>query len=147
MDDVTLKLYNNDLSTRLELPYSEEGIKAGFPSPAQDYACESIDLNRVLIRHPETTFYARVQGTSMCDAGIDDGDMVIIDKSLEPTDGDYVAAYIDGEFTLKQLHVDAKTRCVWLMPANEAFSPIRVEPESDFMIWGVIVYTIKRMHR
>lgn len=91
-DEVKLHIYKPDLSTELELPYADGGIKAGFPSPAQDYLTESIDLNKILIRHPETTFYAKVAGDSLTDAGICDMDIAIIDKSLECQNGDYVAA-------------------------------------------------------
>ncbi|MGL4851488.1 MAG: LexA family protein [Phocaeicola sp.] len=147
MNETKLTLYSADLSAQVPLPYAEAGIKAGFPSPAQDYLVESIDLNRELIRHKETTFYARVNGDSMIHAGIYDGDLAVIDKSIEPKSGDYVAAYIDGEFTLKEFQLDEKSGCGWLLPANEKYTPIRVTEENDFIIWGVITYTIKKLHK
>ncbi|MCL2073693.1 MAG: hypothetical protein FWH18_07220 [Marinilabiliaceae bacterium] len=87
--------------TELVLPFVEEGIKAGFPSPAQDYVEHGIDLNKVLIKHPESTFLAKVDGNSMTNSWIFDGDIVVIDKSLEIRNGCKVVAFIDGEFTLK----------------------------------------------
>ena len=146
-EEVKLHIYSADLSTELNLPYADAGIKAGFPSPAQDYLTESIDLNKALILHTETTFYAKVSGDSMKDAGINDGDLVVIDKSLEAQDGDYVAAFIDGEFTLKQFKLDEANHCAWLIPANENYSSIKVTEDNDFMVWGVITSCIKRFHK
>ena len=146
-EEVKLHIYSADLSTELNLPYADGGIKAGFPSPAQDYLTESIDLNKTLIRHTETTFYARVAGDSLADIGISDGDLVVIDKSLEAKNGDYVAAYIDGEFTLKQFQLDEANQCAWLIPANKKYQPIKVTEENDFMVWGVITAAIKRFHK
>lgn len=84
------------------------GVRAGFPSPAQDYVTGSIDLNRELIHHPATTFYTRASGDFMKDCGIDDGDLLVIDKALEPQNGDIVVVFIDGEFTLKTVRFDDK---------------------------------------
>ena len=139
-----LIFYSADLSTELELPLAEQSIRAGFPSPAQDYLTDSIDLNRELIRHPATTFYARAAGDSMKDCGIDDGDLLVIDKAIEPGDGDIVVAFIDGEFTLKRVKTDASNNCLWLMPANNEYQPIKVTEENNFMVWGVLTYNIKR---
>lgn len=133
-----------DYGTSVELPYAE-GIKAGFPSPAQDYMTDSIDLNKEIVKHKETTFYARVDGDSMQEAGIGNGDIVVIDKSLDVRNGDFIAAFIDGEFTLKQYKTDAAARCAWLMPANPAYPPIKVTEENNFIIWGVITHTIKKL--
>lgn len=114
-NEVKLHIYSADTDTILALPYADEGIRAGFPSPAQDYITESIDLNKELIHNKETTFYARVEGDFMEGAGIYDGDYVIIDKSLEASDGDYIAAFVDGEFTLKQFKLDTRNHCVWVL--------------------------------
>lgn len=146
-EEVKLYIYSADLSTELNLPYADSSIKAGFPSPAQDYLIESIDLNKTLIRHTETTFYAKVSGDSLNDIGISDGDIVIIDKSLEAQNGDYVAAFIDGEFTLKQFKLDEANNCAWLVPANKKYNPIKVTEDNDFMVWGVITSAIKRFHK
>ena len=145
---MTLITFLPDVATELSLDYADQGIRAGFPSPAQDYMTESIDLNKDLIRHPASTFYARAVGVSMQDCGIDDGDSLIIDKSIEPADGDIVVAYIDGEFTLKRIRFDASERCLWLMPANKAYRPIRITEDNDFVVWGVLIYNIKpQYHR
>ena len=128
---VKLTMYSADLSSELPLPFADQGVRAGFPSPAQDYMTDSIDLNRELIRHPATTFYARASGDSMRDCGIDDGDLLVIDKALEPQDGDIVVAFIDGEF----------------VPANEEYTPIKITEENNFLIWGVLTYNIKRQLR
>lgn len=141
---IKLTIYGADQSTGLALPYADEGVRAGFPSPAQDYMTENIDLNRELIRHPATTFYARVVGDSMRDAGIDEGDLLIVDKGIEPQENDVVVAFVDGEFTLKRIHIEMDRHEFWLMPANENYHPIRVTEENQFMIWGVVTYNIKR---
>ncbi len=126
----------------MKLEYADEGVHAGFPSPAQDYT-ETIDLNKELVTHPATTFYARAAGDSMIDKGIGDGDLLIIDKSLTPQEGNIIVAYIDGEFTLKTLHYDSGEHCYWLLPANENYSPIKVTEENNFIIWGVVTHNIK----
>ena len=147
MEEVKLQIYSADTSTILDLSYVEGGIKAGFPSPAQDYLTASIDLNKELIRRKETTFLARVSGNSLMDAGISDGDIIVIDKSLEVKNGDFVVAFIDGEFTLKEFRLDEANHCAWLIPHNKDFDPIKVTEENDFMIWGVLTYTIKQLRR
>lgn len=147
MEEIKLQIFSADTSTIVDLSFADQGIKAGFPSPAQDYLTESIDLNKELIRHSETTFLARVSGTSLVDAGIDDGDLVVIDKSLDAKNGDFVVAFIDGEFTLKEFQLDEPNDCAWLIPHNKSFAPIKVTKENDFMIWGVITYTIKKLKK
>lgn len=138
-----LDIYSADTDSELELPYISSGISAGFPSPALDFIDLSIDLNRHLVKHPSSTFYGRVKGDSMKDAGIHDGDLLVIDKSLEPVNDKIAVCYIDGEFTLKRILIEAK--CCWLMPANEKYKPIRVSEENDFMIWGIVTHVIKKM--
>ncbi|MDO4756552.1 MAG: translesion error-prone DNA polymerase V autoproteolytic subunit [Parabacteroides sp.] len=147
MEEVKLHIYSADTSTILDVSFVDAGIKAGFPSPAQDYLTSSIDLNKELIRSKETTFLARVSGTSLADAGIDDGDIIVIDKSLKVKNGDFVVAFIDGEFTLKEFRIDEANHCAWLIPHNKNFSPIKVTEENDFMIWGVLTYTIKQLRK
>ena len=142
-----LILYSADLSSELELQFADQGIRAGFPSPAQDYMSDSIDLNQELIRHPATTFYARAVGDSMKGCGIDDGDLLVIDKAISPQNGDIVVAYIDGEFTLKKVRLEPDGSCLWLIPANDEYPPIKVTDENDFIIWGVLTYNIKRQLR
>ena len=145
MKDVSIDIFNADTSTFMPMPYAEQGIQAGFPSPAQDYISESIDLNRELIRHPSATFYGRVSGDSMIEEGIEEGDIIVIDRAIEPHDGDLAVCCVDGEFTLKQIKIEEDH--AWLIPANESFDPILVDGESKFSISGVVTYTIKRSHR
>lgn len=142
-----LKIFNADTQSDLPLPCPEASIKAGFPAPAESDFCEAIDLNKVLVRHRESTFYARISGTSMEGAGISDGDLVIIDKAIEASDGDYVAAFVDGEFTVKEFRMDKSKGEAWLIPANNRYAPIRITQGNRFMIWGVITYVIKKLHR
>ena len=118
-----------------------EGISAGFPSPAQDFMDLSIDLNKVLIKNPSTTFYGRISGNSMKDLGIDDGDLIIIDKSLPPTDGKIAVCFIDGDFTVKTIKLGKD--CCWLLPANAQYKPIKVTADNDFLIWGIVIHVIK----
>lgn len=125
----------------LELPYVKNGISAGFPSPADDFLDTGIDLNKELIKHPNSTFYGRVKGNSMQDLGIHDGDLLIIDKSLEPQDGKIAVCYIDGEFTVKTIKLEKD--CCWLVPANDAYKPIKVTAENDFIVWGIVTNVIK----
>lgn len=146
--DLKLDLYSSETSAEgIDISFVDTVIKAGFPSPAQDYLTGSIDLNRELIRHKETTFLARVSGNSLLEAGICDGDIVIIDKSLEANNGDFVVAFIDGEFTLKEFRYDDNDKCAWLIPHNKDYAPIKVTDENDFIVWGVLTYTIKQLRK
>ncbi|MGB4414405.1 MAG: translesion error-prone DNA polymerase V autoproteolytic subunit [Paludibacter sp.] len=144
-NSTNLDFYSANTSSQVELPFIDGGIVAGFPSPAQDYIDLKIDLNTELISNPSSTFYARVKGTSMQDAGIMDGDILVIDKSLEPKDGDTAVCFIDGEFTLKYIKFD--TDAVYLVPANSKFEPIKVTEENNFCIWGIVTYSIKNHKR
>ncbi len=119
-----------------------EGLQAGFPSPAEDFLEVKIDLNRELVKNPDATFFARVSGNSMTGANIEDGDVLIVDRSLEPKDNRIAVCFIDGEFTVKRLKVELKE--VFLMPENEAYSPIRVTADNDFVVWGIVTYIIKK---
>lgn len=140
-----VEIHLPDTSSQMPLPFAEGGIRAGFPSPAQDYISESIDLNTELIAHPAATFYGRVIGDSMSGEGIEEGDILVIDKSLEPTNGDLAVCQVDGEFTLKRLNIQ-KDR-ILLMPSSPNYQPIVVTEENQFMIWGIVTYTIKRNRR
>ena len=138
-----MNIFTPDAETGQEIPLSNERVAAGFPSPADDYAASGLDLNRELIKNPASTFYARVSGLSMIDEGINDGDLLVIDKSLEPYDGCLAVCYIDGEFTLKRFekHKDYGM----LIPATKEFKPIKVTAENDFCIWGIVTYLIKKV--
>lgn len=147
-NNLKLDIFSSEFSTEeLNVSFIDAGIKAGFPSPAQDYLTGTIDLNRELIRHRETTFLARVLGNSLNDAGICDGDIIVIDKSLEAMNGDFVVAFVDGEFTLKEFRFDEKNNCAWLVPHNKDYEPIRVTEENQFLVWGVLTYTIKHLRK
>lgn len=137
-----IEVFQANTASHVELQFADGGIYAGFPSPAQDYLELSIDLNTELIRHPAATFFGRVMGNSLEEAGVNEGDIVIIDKSLKAEDGDMCVCFLDGEFTLKFIrYADDE---IWLIPANKAYEPIRVTADNNFMIWGVVTYTIKR---
>ena len=139
----SIDIFPPDDNSGIELPLSGERVAAGFPSPAEDYASLSLDLNKELIKNPASTFYARVSGLSMIDEGINDGDLLVIDKSIEPFDGCLAVCYIDGEFTLKRFekHKDHGL----LVPANKEFKPIKVTADNSFCIWGIVTYIIKKV--
>lgn len=137
----SLDIYAISTDAVLPLPLAENGISAGFPSPAQDYLDLTIDLNKELIRNPSATFYARVKGESMQGAGIDHGDLLVVDRSVSPADGKIAVCFIDGEFTVKRIKTDRD--CCWLMPANAQYQPIRVTESNQFLVWGVVIYLIK----
>ena len=121
------------------------GVKAGFPSPAEDIH-EKLDLIRLLVRHRASTFFFRVDGVSMVDAGMDEGDIIIVDRSVDPYNNCKAVCYIDGEYTVKR--VEMGDNMVRLMPANElnaTYKPIVVTPDNEFLIWGVVTYVIKKM--
>ena len=140
-EKLTIEVFGADVSSGLALPYADQGIQAGFPNPAQDYLDLCLDLNKELVTNPPATFYGRVRGDSLVEADVREGDILIIDKSLTPVQDDLVVAFIDGDFTLKFIHIDQNV--VWLMPANEQYRPIRVTAENVFLVWGVVTYTIR----
>ena len=119
-------------------------IKAGFPSPADDFR-EKLDLVRLLVRHPASTFFFRIDGVSMVDADMDEGDVIIVDRELAPYNDCKAVCFLDGEFTVKrvEIHEDG----VVLMPCNERntkYHPIPVGPDNDFLIWGIVTWIIKK---
>ena len=138
-----IQIIQGDFKEKLELPIAE-GLKAGFPSPAEDYSHETIDFNRDMILNPEATFYGKVEGDSMMDVGICDGDIAVIDRSNEANSGDVVVGCLNGEFTIKFLELrHKKDGYIELRLANKDFKPIKITPEDDFFVWGVVVWTIK----
>jgi len=137
-----IKIFSVSTDTELDLPLMEGGVSAGFPSPAEDFLDNKIDLNKHLIKNESTTFIAVTDGYSMQGAGIGDKDLLIIDKSLEPADGKIAVCVIDGEFILKRLKVDKEG--VWLMPENPKFKPLKVTEFNDFEIWGIVTYSIQK---
>jgi DNA polymerase V len=136
-----LSFFAPDAEDAHELFFVEGGIKAGFPSPAADFNENKISLDKFLIKNPIATFYAKADGNSMIGAGIDDGDIMVIDRSLEPRDGKIAVCFIDGEFTVKRIKID--TGCLYLMPENKEFQPIKVTEGNKIVIWGIVTYVIK----
>ncbi len=119
-------------------------IKAGFPSPAEEVR-EKLDLVKLLVRHSASTFFFQVDGVSMVDADMDEGDILIVDRSVEPYNDCKAVCFIDGEFTVKRVAISAQGAV--LLPCNEhntKFRPIPVGPDNDFVIWGVVTYIIKK---
>lgn len=133
-------IYAPDLSTRYKLPVFLGRLPAGFPSPADDYIEGKLDLNRHLIKHPAATFFVRVSGDSMIEAGIHTGDILVVDRSLEATDGNVIVAALDGELTVKRL--SKRGQSVRLLPANKHYQPIEIQAQQSFEIWGVVTTVI-----
>ena len=143
-----LQILTATVSEEMMLPYFPEGIRAGFPSPATDYEEEAIDLNKTLIQNRDATFFARVKGDSMIDAGYMPGDLLVVDRSLEPRSGDVIVAFVDGGFTIKELDLSEKDKgYVWLIPHNEAYERIKITAEQTSLIWGVVTYCIHKSIR
>jgi DNA polymerase V len=128
--------------TGLVLPLAGDRVCAGFPSPAEDFAVKRIDLTEVLITHPQATFLLRVSGESMKDAGIFDGDMLVVNKALKPCHGHIVVAVVDGEFTVKYLY--QRGGRVKLRAANVTFPEITPKDGQTLEVWGVVTSCIKR---
>jgi DNA polymerase V len=126
--------------TFVDLPLFASKIPAGFPSPADDHLEATIDLNRQYIRHPAATFFIRVQGHSMIEAGIHNGDMLVVDRSLEAQSGSIVIAVVNGELTVKKLVIDGDE--VWLRPENPEFEPMQIKDGMELHIWGVVAHVI-----
>ena len=125
---------------RYLIPFFVSTIKAGFPSPADDFLENRLNLNELLIEHPEATFFVQVSGDSMINAGIHSGDKLIVDRSLQARNGDVIVAVIDNEFTVKRLKKVANK--IYLIPENPNYHPIYIRPGSDFIIWGVVKHVI-----
>ena len=123
------------------IPMSENSVSAGFPSPANDFKEKRISLDKTLIKNKEATFYARVSGKSMIGAGLDDGDLLVVDRSLDAENGKIAVCFLDGEFTVKRLLIEKKS--ITLMPENDSYKPIKVDEGSDLLIWGIVTYVIK----
>ena len=134
--------YSLDKTTFTEVPLFEGSVPAGFPSPAEDYIDMDLDLQSYLVSNPSSTFCIKVSGDSMKDAGIKDGDVMIVDRSLEVKNRSILLAVIDGEFTIKRINVNDKE--LYLMPENDSFIPIKIIEEMDFLVWGVVTYIIHK---
>ncbi|RLM21267.1 DNA polymerase V subunit UmuD [Brenneria alni] len=129
-----------ELLEPVELQLFTDRVQCGFPSPANDYVEERIDLNKLMIRHPSATYFVRASGYSMSEAGISDGDMLVVDSAITAEHGDIVIAAIDGAFTVKKLQLQPD---IQLVPMNSAYSPIRIGKDDALEIFGVVTFTIK----
>ena len=139
-----MKIIRGEFKEKLDLLFAPS-IKAGFPNSADDYMHESLDFNRDIIKHPEATFYGRVEGDSMIGLSINEGDIAVIDRSIEPEHGDIVVSYIDGEFNVKLLDLTHKQDgYIELKSANPKAPNFRINEDDNFRVWGVVIWTIKR---
>ena len=136
-----MKPYPIDSNDSLELDMLGE-VRAGFPSLADEEPTEKLDLIKLLVRHPASTFFFRIGGTSMIEAEMDEGDIIIVDRSIEPYNGCSAVCFIDGEFTVK--HIERHKDHIDLIAANPKFPTIHITPDNEFAIWGVVTYIIKR---
>ena len=141
-----IKIVKGVFDTKLELEHAS--VVAGFPSPADDFTHETLDFNRDYIKHPEASFYGDVDGDSMIDAGIFDGDRVIIDKAVEPRNGSIVVAFWNGNFTMKYLDLTHKADgYIELKPANPDYPVFKVEAGDNFEVWGVVIHLIRTFEK
>jgi len=141
--DIMNTLYTPELSTPVSRPLYMTAIEAGFPSPADDYIEGRLDLNQHLIKHPAATFFVKVSGHSMVDAGIFPGDILIVDRSLEAVDKKIVIAVVNGELTVKRLRI--RSGRPFLEPENDQYAPIEITPDMAFEIWGVVTSVIHKV--
>lgn len=143
MNAKVVYIYQPDATRHQTRPLFLSAVPAGFPSPADDYLDRDLDLNEYFIQHPAATFYVRVSGYSMQQAGIQDGDILVVDRSLEARDGNIVVAVLDGELTVKRLK--RQNGCVYLVPDNPAFPVLEIQPEREFVIWGVVTGVARKL--
>ena len=122
--------------------FIKDGISAGFPSPAGDFEEARISLEKVLVKNKEATFYAKVSGESMKDAGLNDGDILVIDRSEEVKNNKIAVCYVNGEFTVKRIKIEKNY--VYLVPENKKYNPIKITEENELIVWGVVTYVIKK---
>jgi len=141
--NASLTFFTPDNLNTLGAVYFDTGISAGFPSPAEDFKQERLSLDNELIKNKEATFFARVSGQSMVDAGLSDNDLLVIDRSLSPAHNKIAVCFLDGEFTVKRLKVEKDE--VWLQPENKNYQPIKITEENDFVIWGIVTNVIKKV--
>ena len=143
MQDEKLIFFNPNHDVRKQIHMAQEGVSAGFPSPADDFKELRISIDQEVVRNEEATFYARVSGESMQGAGLDDGDLLVMDRSLEPQNDKIAVCFIDGSFTVKRLKVDVD--CVYLMSENKNYKPIKVSEGDELLIWGIVTYVVKKV--
>ncbi|WP_396153533.1 LexA family protein [Flavobacterium sp.] len=138
-----LSFFIPNTESNLDMPYISSGIKAGFPSPAADFDGTRVSIDQIVVKNALATFYAKANGNSMTGAGIDDGDILVIDKSIEPQDGKIAVCFIDGEFTVKRIKVQENS--LLLLPENKLFEPIEITEENNFIIWGIVTFVVKKL--
>ena len=143
MNSKIIEILKPDTVESLNIKLSDTPVNAGFPSPAENHLENTMDLNKALIKNPSSTFYARVKGESMINDGVEDGDLLVIDRSVEPYENCLAVCFLEGEFMLKRVRLEGDE--LLLVPANEKFKPIRVKKDNDFYVWGVVRYLIKRV--
>jgi len=139
----SLEIYKPDVSTTVPIPLINTNVEAGFPSPADDFVEAYIDLNKEYIKNKPSTFMVRVNGNSMIDAGISHGDLLIVDKSIKPVTNKIAVCFYEGGYIVKRLRIEEDV--IWLMPENYNYVPIKITPEDEFLIWGVVTAIIKKV--
>ena len=139
-----LTIFNPEPSDSLGATFYDTGISAGFPAPAEDFSQQRLSLDSELVKNKDTTFYARVSGQSMIGAGLDDNDLLVIDRSLQPSNNKIAVCFLDGEFTVKRLRVDENE--IWLQPENPNYPIIKITDDNDFVIWGIVTNVIKKVY-
>ena len=135
------EMFSCTTDAAVPLPLYFSRVHAGFPSPADDFIDRPLDLNDHLIRHPAATFFVKVQGDSMIDAGIHPGSLLVVDRSLQARSGNIILAVLDGDFTVKRLKKD--NGMIILCPENPRYKPVVVTQGQDFEVWGVVVHVVR----
>ncbi len=138
-----LTLFNPKTIDGFGALFFDTGISAGFPAPTEDFNQQHLSLDNELVKNKETTFYARVSGQSMIGAGLDDNDLLVIDRSITPTNNKIAVCFLDGEFTVKRLRVDKDG--MWLKPENPNYPIIKITKANNFVIWGIVTNVIKKV--
>ncbi len=138
-----IKIFKPNDNDSLNSLFIEDGISAGFPSPASDFEESRISLEKVVVKNKEATFYAKVSGESMKDAGLDDGDILVIDRSEELKNNKIAVCYLNGDFTVKSVKIEKDH--IYLIPENKNYDPIKVTEENEFIVWGVVTYVVKKV--
>ncbi|MBD0831070.1 LexA family protein [Aestuariibaculum sediminum] len=139
----SLTFFTPESSDSLGALFFDTGISCGIPSPAEDFSQQRLSLDKELVKNSETTFFARVSGQSMIGAGLEDNDLLVIDRGLEPQNNRIAVCFLDGEFTVKRLRVDNGE--VWLKPENPNYPIIKITQDNKFLIWGIVTNVIKKV--
>ena len=139
----SLTIFTPEPAIGMGSAFLDIGVSAGFPSPAEDFTQKRLSLDNELVRNKETTFFARVSGQSMIGAGLNDNDLLVIDRGLEPTNNKIAVCFLDGEFTVKRLRVDQEG--MWLQPENPDYPIIKITEDNHFIIWGIVTNVIKKV--